>query len=786
MPADDQATNPNDPLPASQASEADVPNPDQDAIDDLLTDCLERFLEAWEANGFGPGIREYLPASSAAVRRLALIELIKVDMENRYQMAGPVLQLEDYLEEHPELAVPDGVPVDLIYEEFHVRQAAGETIISDEWLRRFPDKADQVRALLQLETVSSEQDSLTGTQLNQIYQPGDRLGDFYLMSVLGTGAFGSVFLARQESMQRTVALKVSADKGQEAQTLAKLDHPNIVRVYDQAKLPKQNVRLLYMQFAAGGTLQSVVRAARSSNQKTGKIVADCIAAALEHTGVLTSDNVTLKAGLADKSWPEVTCQLGMELAQALQYAHDQGILHRDVKPANVLLTANGTARLADFNISFSAQTEGSTPAAYFGGSLAYMSPEQLEAFDPTRPTQPSDLDQRCDIYSLGVLLWELLYGSRPFPDDDLPNNSYQMLTRMIEVRQHGSVKAPCPPDDSVEARLLAILQRCLRPNPNDRYQAAAELADDLGLCLQPRVAKLIHESETGWRRMASCWPMTAFLLAAIGPHSLAAVFNFFYNDVEIREQLQPVVQQQFIRIVVAINAIAFPIGFAFCIGYSLPVVRAIRRSRRDATSARPPSRDSKSATGSSTPGPSESNVSAKEVNRAVRLRAFRLSRFVTVLGITEWLIAGLVYPIALHAVAGDLAVKWYAHFIGSLLICGLVAAAYPFFVTATLMLRAFLPTLLKSNPLNSADLLELRRLSTQSVWSLYLAGGVPAAGIMILLFTQEATNPNSAFALKVLSFVGAVGFAIALSLSRSLQSDIEALQQAARRLTQED
>ena len=78
----------------------------------------------------------------------------------------------------------------------------------------------------------------------------------------------------------------------------------------------------------------------------------------------------------------------MQLAQALDYAHQQGVLHRDVKPANVLLSAEGSPKLADFNISFCSQLEGATPAAYFGGSLAYMSPEQLEACNPDHDRKP--------------------------------------------------------------------------------------------------------------------------------------------------------------------------------------------------------------------------------------------------------------------------------------------------------------------------------------------------------------------------------------------------------------
>lgn len=725
---------------------------------EILAEHIERFLEEWEANGFGPRIIDHLPAKPTALRRMVLIELIKVDMEQRYNTDGPVLRLEDYAEEIPELNQSGGMPVDLIYEEYHVRQASGETIITEDWLQRFPDQAQEIRQLLQLE--DPETVSRTGADLSDAYSPGDHIGDFYLMSALGTGAFGSVFLARQESMQRMVALKVSSDKGTEAQTLAQLDHLNIVRVYDQVRLPEQDLRLLYMQFAEGGTLQAVVRASRTAAQKDGRIIEQCIADALNHTGVLSAENISLKSGLADKSWPEVTCQLGMELAQALHYAHQQNILHRDVKPANVLLAANGTAKLADFNISFSSEVEGDSPEASFGGSLAYMSPEQLEACHPAHATQPTDLDARCDVFSLGILLWELIYGKRPYDDESATGGWSEMLTAMVALRHAGVGAAPSTPQNAVEEQLLSILKRCLAPDPADRFQTANELARQLGLCLQPRVARLMHNSQRGWRRQAVLWPLAAFLLAAIGPHLLAAAFNFAYNDVEIQQD--PVLQAvtgEFQMTALVVNGIAFPIGFLFCIWYSKPVVVRLRQTADTAT---------------------QDNIAS------VRLRAFQLSRFVTVLGITEWLIAGMVYPIALNILTkGLLETKWYFHFVGSLLICGLVAAAYPFFMTATLTIKSFLPSLLQSDRLRAADVTQLQRLSGQSTWSLYLAGGVPAVGMMILLMTSQTTTANSSFALTVLSIAGAVGFALILSLSKSLQMDIEALLEASRMLPED-
>lgn len=729
-----------------------------DADFEVLTTHLEAFLEEWESLGFGPPLADHLPKSGLPLRRMVLIELIKVDLEYRHNSDGPVLSLEDYLAEHPELGQPDGVPAELIYEEYHVRRTTGQTVNVAECVARFPDRAAEINRIFQVDATDTM--SASGEQLTESFHTGEQIDDFYLMSALGAGAFGSVFLARQVSMQRMVALKISSDKGTEGQTLAQLDHPNIVRVYDQHRLPHQNLRLLYMQFAAGGTLQSVVKKSRDAKDRTGRIVMQCIAEALDHTGVISSDNVAMTGGLADKSWAAVTCQLGNQLAQALHYAHGQGILHRDVKPANVLLDANGRAKLADFNISFSSEVEDANAAENFGGSLAYMSPEQLDACNPGSDVQPTDLDARSDVFSLGVLLWELMYGSRPFDDESVVGGWTETVAGMAELRRQGVSHAPARPKTAVEHRLFAILKKCLEPDPGDRFQSAKALAQEFSLSLQPRVAKLMQNSLSGWKYKAIVWPTIAFLIAAISPHVLGAVFNLFYNDEAIIAELKrqstdeasaTALKEKFLSVVITINAIAFPIGFACCIWYFQPVARALKRG----------------------PGSTASIETA-------RRRALSLGRFVTILGITEWVIAGVAYPIILHSIIGELDAQWYLHFFASLVICGLLAAAYPFFLTATLCIRSLVPALMRSSHLTSKDATELQRLSDQSVWSLYLAGGVPAVGMMILLTTQEANDPHLSLTLKILSVLGAVGFAFALSLSKALQTDIEGLQEVHR------
>lgn len=530
-------------------------------------------------------------------------------------------------------------------------------------------------------------------------------------------------------------------------------------VYDQVRLPEQKVRLLYMQFAAGGTLQAVIRKARTTSDKTGQIVAECIADALDYTGVLPADNVSLTAGLKRKPWPEVVCHIGRELALALDYAHEQGILHRDVKPANVLLAANGTPKLADFNISFSSELEGQNAVAYFGGSLSYMSPEQLRAFHPGHTTKPEDLDARSDVYSLAVMLWELQFGQRPFNDQAVTTDDLKTsLDGMLELREAANELVTDVDRDPVHSRLILVLRKCLSPNPADRFNSAAEVAQELGWSQHPRVASILTSSTRGLRRVAIARPLAAFLVAALSPHVIAAVFNFYYNETWVKARLPADAFSAFHMMVIAVNAVAFPVGFALCIWFSRRVCRALRS------------------------GSTDDSPAADTLLCAARSNCLRLPQLVTAIGVSEWVVAGLVYPVGLHLIAGPLLLKWHIHFFSSLLICGLIAAAYPFYLSTSLCIRTFLPALLKQGTLQQSDLNLLSRLSDQSVISLYLAGGVPAAGMLFLLLTQDTGDQLSHSALKILSVLGAIGFAWLLTAARSLQADIDAIRSVGQQM----
>ncbi len=305
-------------------------------------------------------------------------------------------------------------------------------------------------------------------------------------------------------MQRLVALKISADQGVEPQTLAQLDHPHIVRVYDQRQLPEDKVRLLYMQYVAGGTLQDALRHLKTMPRSTwtGQALIAAIDKCLLDRGEAPAYDSPHHKELTTLSWPQVVCCLGEQLAGALDYAHKRNVLHRDIKPANILLSAEGHAKLVDFNVSFCGEVDGASPATFFGGSLVYMSPEQLEACDPHHERTPAELDGRSDIYSLGVLLYELLTGEKPFGAEYVTGNWQQTLSGMIARRRAGLEKAKqlstrngTVKDNGCPQLLLHAIDRCLQPDVTDRFSSAGELARQLRWAAQPGTRHVLEAPE---------------------------------------------------------------------------------------------------------------------------------------------------------------------------------------------------------------------------------------------------------------------------------------------------
>lgn len=261
-----------------------------------------------------------------------------------------------------------------------------------------------------------------------------QLGKYLIEAELGRGGMGVVYRAHQPSLERTVAIKLlSTDLigdpdgvrrfRLEAKSVAKLNHPNIVQVYDIEE--EENLLYLVMEFVDGESLDGVISKEALPESRCLKIVA--------------------------------------EIADALHYAHEKGIVHRDVKPANVLMTSEGRVKVADFGLAYLIDREGGvTRTGFLVGSPNYMSPEQATG---------QKIDRRSDIYSLGVVLFRMLTGRVPF----VAESSHAVL--FMQVQQE-------PPDPREMNRSISLVTRglvlkALNKKPEARFQTMAEFRDAL-------------------------------------------------------------------------------------------------------------------------------------------------------------------------------------------------------------------------------------------------------------------------------------------------------------------
>jgi eukaryotic-like serine/threonine-protein kinase len=196
--------------------------------------------------------------------------------------------------------------------------------------------------------------------------------------------------------------------------------------------------------------------------------------------------------LHDASAIQAAVWIVTRLAEGLDHAHTRGLLHRDLKPSNILLAEDGTPMLLDFNLSVERHPDpptrmGEVQRALIGGTLPYMSPEHLDAFDPTGATAPSDVDERSDIYALGLILFEMIAGEHPFPSPPTGTPVRSAIAQMSESRKRvPSLRARSP---QVPWSIDALVAKCLEFDPARRYSRASELVDDLRRFLENRPMK---------------------------------------------------------------------------------------------------------------------------------------------------------------------------------------------------------------------------------------------------------------------------------------------------------
>ena len=608
------------------------------------------------------------------------------------------------------------------------------------------------------------------SRLTQI-EVGQRLDDFDLLVELGSGVFARVFLARQRSMQRLVAVKISANRGNEPQTLAQLDHDYIVRVFDQRILRDREWRLLYMQYLPGGTLLNLLQAIRRAGRPpdSGQALLDAVDNALESRGEIRPTESSTRTELATLSWPETVAWLGKRLAEALHYANSRGVLHRDIKPANVLLAPDCTPKLADFNISFARNVSGASPFAYFGGSLSYMSPEQLMACRPGHTQDAANLDTRSDIYSLAVVLWELLTGLKPFDDSAAQAararsggsvGDTTALELMLTTRAQGiSSAALATLPTNCPTALRRVLLKALSADRDQRWASGAEFAEQLELCLDPQARDLVDPPAQSWRLRLRPFSVPIGSLAVLIPNLLATAYNIQHNQLLIVSQLSEQAQGRFMLVTTLVNLVFYPVGAAVLVYWCRYAILVPRRLR---CGPAPP---------------------AKTVARARHDCLVAGDRVVfVVFGL--WLLSGLTFPLTMQFAAGGIPGRSAIHFFGSLTVCGAIAIAYPFFLFTFYAVRSIYPELVAYGQTNPREAEQLRALSRRLSRYLAIAASVPLVGIVAVSFLTAPEITEVMVPIRVLCIGGIAAFVLAYWLSRQIESDIQALERVIRHRAQ--
>jgi len=324
-------------------------------------------------------------------------------------------------------------------------------------------------------------------------------GRYEITRKLGAGGMANVYHAREIALEREVAIKVLPQSflrdeqfiirfKREAQVAANLEHPHIVRIYQIGE--EDNLVYFVMSYIPGGAI--------SDRIKKGPIPIDQIV------------------------------QWGMDVSSALGYAHDHGVIHRDLKPDNIMLDKSGRAVVMDYGIARAAQGTGLTQTGAVIGTPQFMSPEQARGID---------LDARSDLYSMGLVLYQMATGTLPFKATDAASLMYMHVH-----------EAPEPPDvrnPEVPAWLRDIILKCLAKNPDDRFSSAKELRLALAEHKAPELTeKTIVQKRAAQKKGAGLW------IAAAAVIVIAAAAGWFWwsSQKKAPEQamtpVQPAPQEQ--------------------------------------------------------------------------------------------------------------------------------------------------------------------------------------------------------------------------------------------------
>jgi serine/threonine protein kinase/Tfp pilus assembly protein PilF len=422
------------------------------------------------------------------------------------------------LDQNPELRGDRSMVLDLIYDEYCRLAEAGAAPDPDTFCDRYPTFGSALRKVLAIDGFLEDNLHLLDDEAPVPWPAeGETFLGYRLLRELGRGAFARVFLAAQPELgDRLVAVKISPLDSQEAHTLGRIDHPNVVKVHAVDKDPTTGLTAVCMPYLGSATLGTVLAKAfppeSTARPKGARVILDVARAA---AGPPDGEAPVPPRLLETGTYPEAVALLGAQIAEALSFLHARGVIHRDLKPSNVLLCRDGRPMLLDFNLSADARAG----RERLGGTLAYMAPEQVQtAFGDGSASAPP-IDGRSDLFSLGVILYELLSGRQPFSavvrGRPAPADCAALLAQQL---------AGAPPlrplRPGASSALVRVIERCLAFDRSARPRDAAEVAAALRRDLRPW-RRLLRQLARHPKKVAAAACVALALAGAAGGHLAA-------------------------------------------------------------------------------------------------------------------------------------------------------------------------------------------------------------------------------------------------------------------------